>query len=665
MIGCNTNGFWSVIANQPNPGTHFDEGFQSLCSGIEQVPVRDDSPALGQQNHRRPAKMKIPLFLTFLHRPGLVSLNNAANGQRPHLNLKHASEFRARYHADHSFVSKARRAGSQCNRVYRVQAASETPRTGDLAIGREMKTVIIRGCQANNVHGARIESIQASDKLININRTAFDDESAIRYCIEGQYPALGGCDQVVWVSIDWSRLRLQLSREECVHGRISGGRELRLRIVDLVAMNEASYFAPAYPRSFLQTAEAAKPISLNKAVEKCSAPPCLVETTEPALAIHPLSSQFPGFPVDISNQLARRSHMLISPASGNHDRLIDGDAEYTIASVDPSSSEFHDFANFPHENSLNTLAPPAADVTRQLGPDSLFYRHGEARLFACYKNKQMIGRVVASVDQDFPDADVGHFGYFEACPDKTCARMLMQASEAWLKEKGKRRIEGPINLNMLAGYRFQTAGFDSRAFPGEPRNPEYYPNLIRSCGYREVARWQSWDISPLALRFLRAVNWMQRSKRRATRDRGYRIEVLRVDCLEEETRKIHHLVHEIFADNYGFSAVDFREHIAMQGGSMDGSAKVAGAFLYHSTQRKPVGFSYGFYMGQTAVFHTFGVTKEHRGTGGADLLFSAALKEIRSQGVSRAIGALAKEGKSKYERVGKPRRAYAVVGREL
>ena len=104
--------------------------------------------------------------------------------------------------------------------------------------------------------------------------------------------------------------------------------------------------------------------------------------------------------------------MLISSASGSRDPVADSTAEYTIASIDPSSPEFHEFAQFPHKNSLNTLASPAADVVRHLGPDSLFYRHGEARLFACYKNKQMIGRVVASVDQNFPDPGVGHFGYF-------------------------------------------------------------------------------------------------------------------------------------------------------------------------------------------------------------------------------------------------------------
>ena len=357
--------------------------------------------------------------------------------------------------------------------------------------------------------------------------------------------------------------------------------------------------------------------------------------------------------------------MLFSQASETRDRTTDSIVEYTIASIDPSSPEFHDFAALPHVSSLNALPPSAADVMLQLGADSLFYRHGEARLFGCYRNGKLVGRVVASVDHDFPDQEVGHFGYFEACSDEACAEKLMQAAEKWLREKGKSRIEGPINLNMLAGYRFQTKGFDTQAFPGEPRNPDYYPELFSTLGYREVALWQSWDISRLALLALRAFDWLQRARRKATMSDGYRIEALRTDRLEEETRKIHCLVHEIFADNYGFSSVDLAEHIQLQGAAMDGSAKVAGAFLYHLTKREPVGFSYGFYMGQTGIFHTFGVTKAHRGTGGANLLFHQGLQEIKSQGVLRAIGALAKAGKSKYERVGKPRRAYAVVGRDL
>jgi GNAT superfamily N-acetyltransferase len=369
--------------------------------------------------------------------------------------------------------------------------------------------------------------------------------------------------------------------------------------------------------------------------------------------------------MDIGDPVARKSHQLPLRSTGNSDCPTDNIAEYTIETVDRSSPGFHDFAEFPHVRSLNPLAPPAADVILQLGTDSLFYRHGETRLFGCYRNGQLVGRVVASVDHDFPDQDVGHFGYFEVCPDKACAEMLLQACEEWLRGKGKTRIEGPINLNILAGYRLQTAGFDTQAFPGEPRNPKYYPGLLDSLGYREAALWNSWDISPWALLGLRVIDRLKRSKRKAARARGYSVEALRTDCLEEETRKIHRLIHEIFTDNYGFSAIDLAEHMQMQGGAMDGSAEVRGAFLYHLSSPNPVGFCYGFYVGRTAIFHTFGVTAEHRGSGGADLLFHEGLQEVYGEGVTRVIGALAKQGKTKYERIGSPGRDYAIFRKDL
>jgi hypothetical protein len=218
---------------------------------------------------------------------------------------------------------------------------------------------------------------------------------------------------------------------------------------------------------------------------------------------------------------------------------------------------------------------------------------------------------------------------------------------------------------MLGGYRLLTAGFDTPPFFGEPRNPRYYVDLLGALGYRDVAHWQSWDIAPLALLGLHAIDWLKRSKRRATMGRGYRIEALRPDQFAENIRKIHRLVHEIFADNYGFSAIDLAEHIQMQGAAMNGSANVSGAFLYHRSQRDPVGFSFGYYTSRLAILHTFGVTQAHRGSGAADLLFSNGLRELRKNRIRSAIGALAKEGKTKYERIGRPARVYAIVGKEL
>jgi len=357
-----------------------------------------------------------------------------------------------------------------------------------------------------------------------------------------------------------------------------------------------------------------------------------------------------------------RSSLRLSPARQTSQS---SDEDFIVTDIVPSSPEFREFSELPHVCALNPLAPPAADVILQLGTDSLFHRHGETRLFACYRKGRIVGRAVASIDYQFPDADVGHFGFFEVCPERACAAKLMHACEEWLRQKGRKRIEGPVNLNMLAAYRVQTAGFDTLAFPGEPRNPPHYAELLGELGYRDVALWQSWDISPLAFLGLRAIDFIQRSKRRATRACGYHVERLRTDRLGEEVRKIHVLVHEIFADNYGFSVVDLAEHLQMQGGAMDDSMDVVSAFLYHTSQSDPVGFSYGFCMEGFAILHTFGVTKAHRGSGAANLLFSDGLQDIHRRGVRSAIGALAKEGKSKYERIGRPARAYKILGKVL
>ena len=141
--------------------------------------------------------------------------------------------------------------------------------------------------------------------------------------------------------------------------------------------------------------------------------------------------------------------MLFTHSSEKSDHATGSIAEYRIASINPSSTEFQDFASLPHTRSLNPLAPSAADVVLQLGVDSLFYRHGEARLFGCYRDGKLVGRAVASVDHHYPDPDVGHFGYFETTNDKSCAEKLMQECEEWLRKQGKTRIEGPVNLNVL------------------------------------------------------------------------------------------------------------------------------------------------------------------------------------------------------------------------
>jgi len=108
---------------------------------------------------------------------------------------------------------------------------------------------------------------------------------------------------------------------------------------------------PTYRQSSQNAGQVAKPRSLYDSVEQRRSPPCFVEKSERTFAEHALNAVFLGLPVNEPDLISRSSHL----------------AEYTIVTIDCSSPEFRHFAEFPHVQSLNPLAPSAADVFLQLG----------------------------------------------------------------------------------------------------------------------------------------------------------------------------------------------------------------------------------------------------------------------------------------------------------
>jgi hypothetical protein len=97
------------------------------------------------------------------------------------------------------------------------------------------------------------------------------------------------------------------------------------------------------------------------------------------------------------------------------------------------------------------IAPLQMMIGDRLDPKKEpFHQHAEVMLFTAWKDGRLVGRTSATVDRAWLDTwkdDTGHFGYFDTIDDVEVARALLGEAEAWLKQRGMKRMNGPMSLS--------------------------------------------------------------------------------------------------------------------------------------------------------------------------------------------------------------------------
>lgn len=139
----------------------------------------------------------------------------------------------------------------------------------------------------------------------------------------------------------------------------------------------------------------------------------------------------------------------------------------------------------------------------------------EAYLFE--EDGRVLGRIAAMIHPEHPER--GLVGLFDSIPEQRVAFALLDAAKNCLLTNRCQSMVGPVNFSIFQSYRFMTSGFEQESFVGEPRNPEYYPNLFEAYGFKVHHRWLSWELNQSEMdRFLE----INRKQMDAFRALGYR-----------------------------------------------------------------------------------------------------------------------------------------------
>jgi GNAT superfamily N-acetyltransferase len=126
-----------------------------------------------------------------------------------------------------------------------------------------------------------------------------------------------------------------------------------------------------------------------------------------------------------------------------------------------------------------------------------FFQHAEVRHFVAMRGGRDVGRIAATVDRvqdEVHGGRLGLFGWFETENRRETAHALLDAAAAWLKERGRDRVRGPLSYttNGISGLLVR----DDR--PGPPvidmaYNPPWYEGHLVSWGLSKakdlVALW--------------------------------------------------------------------------------------------------------------------------------------------------------------------------------
>ena len=199
----------------------------------------------------------------------------------------------------------------------------------------------------------------------------------------------------------------------------------------------------------------------------------------------------------------------------------------------------------------NWVQPLDMDIRDRLNPSkNPFFRHAEVTLFTAWKNGRVVGRCSAQVDHEHLAThhdDAGFFGFFDTTDDAEVARALLGEAEKWLRERGMKRMRGPMSFSINEEIGTLVEGFDTPPMIMMPHSTPYQGGLIEAAGLekaKDILAWR-YDVGTPHARADRA--WRAIQEMPEVRFRSLSKKNMRADV-----RLLLDIFNDAWSDNWGF-----------------------------------------------------------------------------------------------------------------
>jgi GNAT superfamily N-acetyltransferase len=219
--------------------------------------------------------------------------------------------------------------------------------------------------------------------------------------------------------------------------------------------------------------------------------------------------------------------------------------------------ELREFVELPYRLHAGTpWIPPLkleryAYLNRRLNP---FFKHGDAELFLARREGRVVGRISAQIDHAFSryhDNRWGLFGFLEFEDDQAVLDGLLAAAEAWLRERGRDRMVGPMDFVMNEESGVLIDGYELEPMIRQPWHPPYYRERVEAAGLQKAMDLFQWKVM-ISDRIERMLPILPKMAERARQKHGVRIRKMSWLHLRRELDDFAEIYNAAWSKNWGF-----------------------------------------------------------------------------------------------------------------
>ena len=182
-----------------------------------------------------------------------------------------------------------------------------------------------------------------------------------------------------------------------------------------------------------------------------------------------------------------------------------------------------------------------------------FFKHAEAAYFLARRGDRIVGRISAQIDHrfnHFQDNDWGQFGFFECEDDQEVASMLIDTARAWLAERGRDRMIGPLDFSTNHECGLLVDGYELRPQVLENWHHPYYVELLEGCGLSKEMDLYKWSLHVSNREAVMPVIWELADKLEP--EHGITIRKMRRRDLTAEVGRFMEIYNASWERNWGF-----------------------------------------------------------------------------------------------------------------